>query len=78
MALLAALVYYLFLLVGGVGFGYFVLRITNPDVRLMGTNEKLGASAVYGVGLLVVALAIDFVISGTDAFLNATGYLPAT
>jgi hypothetical protein len=78
MPLLSALVYYLFLLVGGVGFGYFVLRITNPDVRLMSSNEKLGASAVYGFGLLAVALAIDFVISGTDAFLNATGYLPAT
>lgn len=77
MASLAGLAYYAFLLAGGIGFGYFVLRLTNPDVRLMRSNEKLGASAVYGIILFAMAFAIDYFVSSED-FLNATGFLPAT
>ncbi|MFH1056206.1 MAG: hypothetical protein V1717_00160 [Candidatus Micrarchaeota archaeon] len=77
MVSLAAVVYYLFLLVGGVGFGYFILRLTNPDVRLYGANEKLGASAVYGFVLFSIAFVLDFLVSG-EAFFYATGFLPAT
>lgn len=77
MVSLAGMAYYLFILAGGIGFGYFVLRLTNPDVRLMRSNEKLGASAVYGIILFAMAFAIDYFVSSED-FLNATGFLPAT
>lgn len=69
--------YYVFLVLGGIGFGYFVLRLTNPDVRVMRTNEKLGASFFYGLVLFIVAFIIDYLVSAND-FLEATGYLPIT
>ncbi|MEM4255334.1 MAG: hypothetical protein QXR53_03325 [Candidatus Norongarragalinales archaeon] len=78
MVSLAAIAYYAFLFVGGIGFGYFVLRLTKPDARLMRPNEKLGASAVYGFALFAIAFALDYFIAGETRFFEAAGFLPIT
>ena len=78
MVSLAAIAYYAFLFVGGIGFGYFVLRLTKPDTRLMHPTEKLGASAVYGFVLFAIAFALDYFVSGEGRFFEAIGFLPIT
>ena len=78
MASLAAIAYYAFLFIGGIGFGYFAMRLTKPDSRLMPPTQKLGASAIYGFTLFAIAFALDYAISGEARFLEATGFLPVT
>ncbi len=75
---LAAVAYYAFLFVGGIGFGYFAMRLTNPDSRLMPPTQKLGASALYGFTLFAIAFAVDYFVSGEARFFEATGFLPVT
>lgn len=78
MASLAAIAYYAFLFIGGIGFGYFAMRLTKPDSRLMPPTQKLGASAIYGFMLFTIAFALDYFISGEARFLEAAGFLPVT
>jgi len=78
MVSLAAIAYYAFLFVGGIGFGYFTMRLTNPDSRLMPPTQKLGASALYGFALFSIAFAVDYFISGEARFFEAAGFLPVT
>ncbi|HIH20751.1 TPA: hypothetical protein HA244_05785 [Candidatus Micrarchaeota archaeon] len=73
----ATVAYYLFLLVGGVGLGYFILRLTSPNARLYQPGRKLAVSALYGFALFAIGLGFDYYFS-QENFLNAKGILPIT
>ncbi|MBI5229671.1 hypothetical protein HY991_06185 [Candidatus Micrarchaeota archaeon] len=68
LSVIAIAVYFLFLAVGSVSFGYMVLRITYPDVRVLPNDKRLGASGILGVVIVSVSFAIDAFISGSFIF----------
>ncbi|HEV8289918.1 MAG TPA: hypothetical protein VGQ00_03145, partial [Candidatus Norongarragalinales archaeon] len=72
---IAAALYYLFIAAGAVSFGYLLLRLTYPDIRGYSRNEKLGASAVAGIALVILSFAID-AIAGLDSFVAGAGFFP--
>ncbi|MFQ5406277.1 MAG: hypothetical protein ACE5DI_03925 [Candidatus Micrarchaeia archaeon] len=72
-ALLAG--YYAFFLVGSVSFGYLVLRFSYPDVRLFAEKEKMGASALIGAAMVVVAALGDYGLSLSFDYFVA-GFFP--
>lgn len=72
---LAAIIYYGFLMAGSVVFGYALLRLSNPDVRVFEKERKLGASVVVGALIILFAFAIDYLIR-PDGAVNVNGYTP--
>ena len=77
MASIAAMVFYLFLLAGEIGLGYFVWRLSAPDARLEGGRKKVTTSSIYALVLVGVAFALDYYVSA-DNFLEGKGILPIT
>lgn len=69
------LLYYGFVMVGSISFGYLVLRLSYPDVRLFTKERKLGASAVIGFLLVLASILIDYSIDG-NAVVTPNGFLP--
>ncbi|NUN11478.1 hypothetical protein HUU53_02435 [Candidatus Micrarchaeota archaeon] len=76
LVLLSAGLYYLVFLLGSVSLGYFVLRNSFPDVRLLQKQEKVGLAAIVGLVAVMAALIVDFMFSGQDAFLIGRGSFP--
>ncbi|MFH0922870.1 MAG: hypothetical protein V1811_02310, partial [Candidatus Micrarchaeota archaeon] len=67
--------YYAFVLLGSVSFGYILLRLTYPDIRVGSREQKLGFSGLAGAGVVLAAVAVDYLLSPT-AFLAASGLFP--
>lgn len=66
--------YYLYGLFGSVSFGYLVLRLGYPDARVFSDEEKLGASALVGFLMFMIAVVLDVVVSGVDRVAVASGF----
>ncbi|MFH1779998.1 MAG: hypothetical protein ABH803_02545 [Candidatus Micrarchaeota archaeon] len=75
-AIAVSFLYYALFLVGGVSIGYFVMRLSFPDVRLLEKTEKTGLSALVGALLLVAAIAVDYLVSGVNVVLSTKGLFP--
>ncbi len=68
--------YYAFFVLGSASFGYLVLRLGYPDVRLYGGKEKLGLSGILGGAIALIALGLDFAASKVAAYDFSAGFLP--
>ncbi len=68
--------YYLALVAGSASFGYLLLRITWPDVRLNSTREKLGLSVVVGAILTIAAIVLDYAASAAAGYPFSQGFAP--
>ncbi|MBI5226301.1 zinc ribbon domain-containing protein [Candidatus Micrarchaeota archaeon] len=75
--IVAALAYYLFIILGSITPGYLAVRYTYPDVRTFSQEEKLGASVLLGAFVAVLAILADVVSTGLDAVFRGQGYWPA-
>lgn len=73
---LAAVAYYVFIIIGSISSGYLVVRFTYPDVRTFSNEEKLGASALLGAFMGVLSVLADVFVSGLEAVLSAKGSWP--
>ncbi|MFH0835598.1 MAG: hypothetical protein V1834_00355 [Candidatus Micrarchaeota archaeon] len=69
-----AIVYYAYLLVGSATLGYLALRFTYPDIRTFPNEKKLGASAILGAVLVLLAIACDYLFFGWEAVAQANGF----
>src|SRR3989344_1484439 len=74
LTLAGAIVYYAYLLIGAATLGYLALRFTYPDIRAFPNEKKLGASAVLGAVMVLLAIMADLIVSGWNAVLNASGF----
>ncbi len=72
----AAAAYYLFVVLGSVSAGYLAVRFTYPDVRAFSNEEKMGASALLGAFIGVLAVLADVLFSGFDAVSQTKGTWP--
>ncbi len=68
--------YYLFFLLGSASFGYLLLRLTYPDVRLYSDSEKLGLSAILGGAVALCSFGLDFAASLIAGYPFSQGFLP--
>ncbi|MBI4360559.1 zinc ribbon domain-containing protein [Candidatus Micrarchaeota archaeon] len=73
---LAAVAYYIFIIIGSISSGYLVVRFSYPDVRTFSNEEKLGASALLGAFIGVLSVLADVFLSGLEAVLSAKGHWP--
>jgi len=73
----AAVLYYLFIILGSISPGYLAVRYTYPDVRTFSQEEKLGASVLLGAFIATLAILADVLFSGFDAVFLTRGYWPA-
>ena len=73
--IVAVALYYLYALFGSVSFGYLVLRLTYPEVRVFTDKEKLGASALIGYFMVIMAVVLDVLISGFGQVAVANGFM---
>ena len=71
--LAAALLYVIFLALGSISIGYFLVRFAYPEVRVFSPEEKLGASALAGLLIAVLAIGADVVVNGVEAVLSGKG-----
>lgn len=71
---LAIIAYYAWIALGSVSIGYLVLRITVPEVRTRTEEEKLGASAVLGALIAVLAMVLDGALFGWAEFNAVHGF----
>ncbi len=72
----AAVLYYLFIILGSITPGYLAVRYTYPDVRTFSQEEKLGASVLLGAFIAILAVLADIVYSGFDAAFLTRGIWP--
>jgi len=67
--------YYLFFLVGSVTIGYFVLRVSYPEVRVYDANRKLVVSGMLGLIIVFLSYITNLFFFGVDRFLNVDSYI---
>jgi hypothetical protein len=67
--------YYLFFLVGSVTIGYFVLRVSYPEVRTYEQNKKLAVSGMLGLVVVFLSYITNIFFFGVDRFLNIDSYI---
>lgn len=72
----AAVVYYLFIILGSITPGYLAVRYTYPDVRAFSPEEKLGASVLLGAFIAILAILADVLYSGFDSVFSTRGIWP--
>lgn len=75
MSLLGIAFYYLFFLVGSVTVGYFVLRVSYPEVRTYDANRKLVVSGMLGLVVVFLSYITNIFFFGVDRFLNLDSYV---
>lgn len=73
----AALLYYLFIILGSISPGYLAVRYTYPDVRTFSREERLGASVLLGGFIAILAILADVTFSGLGAVFSTQGVWPA-
>ncbi|MFA6048851.1 MAG: hypothetical protein WC792_02815 [Candidatus Micrarchaeia archaeon] len=73
----AGLAYHAAFVIGSASFGYLLLRLTWPDVRLGSAQEKLGFSAIAGGAIAIAAIFLDYFASGFAGYDFSQGFAPA-
>lgn len=59
--------FYVFVLLGSVSWGYFILRLSWPDVRVADSTWKIGSSSMIGFAITIFSTILSFIV-GTPFF----------